>query len=79
MKYISITPCMDGGVALHYSMFVVCSACGAKLGRERDVKGVKYCPSCGRKLNRIPMNVSSERIIRVLNRDEDTLREEGGK
>lgn len=70
MTYSYIKPYMDGSVALHYSMIVCCSQCGKRLGGDKDVLGVNFCPSCGHKLHRIPMNVSPEKIVKALNEAE---------
>ncbi len=70
MKYAYIKPYMDGDVALYYSMIACCSQCSKNLGGDRDVMGVNFCPSCGHKLRRIPMNLSPEEIVKVLNEAE---------
>lgn len=70
MTYLCIDPHMDGGVALHYRMGVACSKCGGNLGFERNVKGVKFCPYCGHELHEIPLNLSSGKIVKILNESE---------
>ena len=69
MRYDHIKPYMYDGVALHYAMRVSCSKCGEALGYDRDVKRVVFCPVCGNKLHRLPMNVSPGKIVEVLNKE----------
>ena len=70
MTYSYIDPYMDGSVVIHYRMRVACSKCGRSLGFERDVKGVKFCPSCGHELHKIPLNLSLGKIVKILNESE---------
>ena len=70
MTYSYIDPYMNGGVALHYRMRVACSKCGRNLGFDWDVEGVKFCPSCGHELHKIPLNLSPRKIVEILNKSE---------